>query len=36
MEAALVPPPEYAGRVGCAALGGLITQSSPRCGVQPI
>jgi hypothetical protein len=30
MNAAVVPPPDYAGLVGCAALGGLITQSSPR------
>jgi hypothetical protein len=35
MEAAVVPPPEYAYLVGCAALGGLSTQRSPRCYTQP-
>jgi hypothetical protein len=30
-QAAVVPPPEYAGLVGCAALGGLSALGSPRC-----
>jgi hypothetical protein len=34
MKAAIIPPPEYAGLVGCAALGGLLTLSSPRCYAQ--
>jgi hypothetical protein len=31
MNAAAIPPPKYDRREGCAALGGLTTQSSPRC-----
>jgi hypothetical protein len=30
MKAAVVPPPDYAELVGCAALGGLSGQGSPR------
>jgi hypothetical protein len=30
MEAAAKLPPEYAGREGCAALGGLSARGSPR------
>ena len=31
MDAAATPPPEYALREGCAALGGRSVLSSPRC-----
>ncbi|MDR0760593.1 MAG: hypothetical protein LBF74_10895, partial [Treponema sp.] len=31
MNAVAMPPPKYDRREGCAALGGLTTQSSPRC-----
>jgi hypothetical protein len=31
MKAAKTPPPKYAYREGCAALGGHSTMGSPRC-----
>jgi hypothetical protein len=35
MNATVVPPSDYAGLVGCAALGELSTMGSPRCYAQP-